>query len=567
MLLVIIIVATFIPMIHGMDACVSINGVQEFLVDNGHHKVDLFYNSSHWRGFSFKKVFVARVPMENNQTAHQYSFGIFMFDRANDDLLSYLRAIVQRKIKMSLLILSDPWDAEKLNLIKKHLSDLRATAFFYIAMPTSNLSELTWHQIISIKSGTTIASLKFVRNTYRIMETFDLQGLQITSTSLTWAPYLTIDDCDEKGLNCAKNYGYMIDFMDNLAIKFNFTYLSQKNVKNKWHETGTNGGVMGDVLSKNYDMNLSPWTWILSRDAMFDFVPFIEERYILALRPQQFSIDFGLFERAFDGDTWISLLCTTCTISIIILLANYCGYTEMLNGIKIVTFLGWLFFTLVHSYYCGVLTMFFAVPAPVPFDTVSDALQAYPEWRLMFSDGAKQWVHNMAELGDQDCTSLWQRYEDNPTETMYSSIEHGLQLIESGQNVIWDSRNMLLGHLKSNPTKQNIQIIKSGKEKFSHIILHKNSPLLSMFNQGASYLREAGIERELYSKWFGDVDKQVGSTPSEGNILNLGQMGSVFIAMLAVFIVTLFVLCGELSIKWLRGSTRLTMHGQTEDAK
>ena len=99
------------------------------------------------------------------------------------------------------------------------------------------------------------------------------------------------------------------------------------------------------------------------------------------------------------------------------------------------------------------------------------------------------------------------------------------------------------------------------------MLLHKNSPLLPMFNQGASYLRETGIERELFNKCFGDVEKQIGSTTSEGNILNLGQMGTVFIAMLAVFIVTLFVLCGELSIKWLRGSTRLTMHGQTEDAK
>ena len=550
-------------MIHGTHAGVSIDGVQEFLVDNGHHKVDLFYNSSHWRGFSFKKVFVARVPMENNQTAHQYSFGIFMFDRANDDLLSYLRAIVQRKIKMSLLILSDPWDAEKLNLMKKHLSDLKAMAFFYIAVPTSNLTELTWHQIISIKSGTTITSLKFARNTLRIMETFDLQGLQITSTSLTWAPYLTIDDCDKEGLNCAKNYGYMIDFMDNLAIKFNFTYLSQKNVNNKWSEIGTygtNGGVMGDLLSRNYDMSLSQWTWILSRDALFDFVPFTQARYILALRPQQFTTDFGLFARAFDGQTWISLFCTACTILIIILMANYCGFIEMLNGIKTMTFLGWLFFTLVHSYYCGVLTMFFAVPAPVPFETVSDALRAYPEWTLMFSDGAKQWVHNMAELGDQDCISLWQRYEDNPTETTYSSIEHGLQLIESGHNVIWISRNMLLGHLKSNPTKQNILIIRTGKEKFSHMLLHKNSPLLPMFNQGASYLRETGIERELFYKWFGDVDKQIGSTPSEGNILNLGQMVTVFIAMLAVIVVALFVLCGELTFKRLPGSCRPTMH-------
>ena len=559
MLLVIAKVATLIIIINGMHVFASTTGVQEFLVDNGQYNVDLFYNSSRWHAISFRNIFVARVPMDNIEMAHKHSFGIFVYNSPKDDLLSYLTAITKRPVKKSLLVIFEPWDDEKINLIKKHLAGLQATAFFYIAISTNNTIGFSWYQIISIQSGTAITSLKFARNTTRIMETFDLQGLQITSTSLTWAPYLTIDDCDEDGLNCAKNYGFMMDIMDNLAIRFNFTFLSQKNVDNKWYELGTDGrytGVWGDILSNNFDMSLSPWSWILSRDVLFDFVPFTKYKYILAFSPKQLKIDFSLFTRAFQGDTWISLLSTAFALLIIILLANNCGFIEMLNGMKMVTFLWWLFFTLVHSYYCGVLTMFFAVQAAVPFETVSDALQAYPEWNLMFSDGAKQWVHDMAQLGDHDYITLWQRYEDNPTETTYSSIEHGLQLIRNGHNVIRISRNMLLGHLKSNPIKQNIHWISTGKEKFSHILLHKNSPLVSMLNQGASYFRESGIERELFNKCFGDVEKQIGSTTSEGNILNLGQMVTVFIAMLSVFVIALVVLCGEVTFK--RGSIRPT---------
>ena len=221
---------TLILTIFVVGTCATRGGIQEFLVDNGHQHVDIFYNSSQWgRGrISLKDVFIARVSMENTGKAHQDSFGIFMYDSAKDDLLSYLTAIMQRQIKMSLLVMSEPRDNNELDLIRKQLSYLQATAFFYIAMPTSKPSCMTWHQIISLRSGSALNHLEFAKNSSRIIETFDMHGLDITSTSLTWAPYLTIDDCNQDGLECAKNYGYLIDIMDKLAVEFNFTYVSQK---------------------------------------------------------------------------------------------------------------------------------------------------------------------------------------------------------------------------------------------------------------------------------------------------------------------------------------------------
>ena len=171
----------------------------------------------------------------------------------------------------------------------------------------------------------------------------------------------------------------------------------------------------------------------------------------------------------------------------------------------------------------------------------------------------------MAQQGDQDFMTLWKRYENNPTETTYDSIEHGLQLIEKGQNVIRVSRNKLLGHLKTNPTKQKIHVINIGEVQFSNFILHKNSPLLPMFNQGTSYFRETGLERQLFYKWFGNLDKPSDSTPSEGSILTLGQTMTVFIVMLAVFVIALFLLCGELTFKRLLILMRPTKNGHRED--
>ena len=173
--------------------CATNGGIQEFVKDNEHHKIDIFYNSSQQQLLFIKDAFVARLHMKNIEKAHQDSFGIFVFDSAKDELVSYLTAIMQRQIKMSLLVISEPWDNEQTDSIKKHLMDLQVTTYFYILMPTSTSGDMTWHNIISLKSGCAINNLTFEENSTRIIETFDLQGLQITSTSLTWPPYLTID--------------------------------------------------------------------------------------------------------------------------------------------------------------------------------------------------------------------------------------------------------------------------------------------------------------------------------------------------------------------------------------
>ena len=43
----------------------------------------------------------------------------------------------------------------------------------------------------------------------------------------------------------------------------------------------------------------------------------------------------------------------------------------------------WYFFALVHAFYSGALTMFFAAPASLPFSNVEDVTDAYPNWKLI----------------------------------------------------------------------------------------------------------------------------------------------------------------------------------------
>ena len=73
---------------------------------------------------------------------------------------------------------------------------------------------------------------------------------------MTWAPYLTVGECDEMGHNCQDNFGASMDSFVMLARMFNFTPYSYKDPNDDWgvyqksgpHDfTGEWAGVMGDV--------------------------------------------------------------------------------------------------------------------------------------------------------------------------------------------------------------------------------------------------------------------------------------------------------------------------------
>ena len=97
--------------------------IQEFQIDNGHRYVEIFYNSSMLHDFLVKDLFASRLLMKNIGQAHNDSFGVFIFNSAKDDLAIYLAEIVQRKIKMSLLIMSDSLHhKEMLDLMRMNLS-------------------------------------------------------------------------------------------------------------------------------------------------------------------------------------------------------------------------------------------------------------------------------------------------------------------------------------------------------------------------------------------------------------------------------------------------------------
>ena len=79
----------------------------------------------------------------------------------------------------------------------------------------------------------------------------------------------------------------------------------------------------------------------------------------------------------------------TTSVAIIILLlpkiwiSNY----EKTESWMISTTIIWLCFVPLEAYYGGALTMFFTSEVTIPFETLTDVLEAYPSWKLNVKNG------------------------------------------------------------------------------------------------------------------------------------------------------------------------------------
>ena len=532
--------------------------LENFLTANGHRYVDILFNSSSQRSlvaFRPKAISIARLKMDDAYKADKNGFGVILFDKENDDIMTMLHMIVQRRVQMSLLLLIEQTMTE-IMIIKKHLHTLGAVGLLYMAvLDTSGLS--SWHHVISLKTGTVICPLTFADNSLQIVETYNLQGLTIRSTTLPWEPFYAIGDCDREGLECKTNHGYLADYMDMLALKFNFTYTSHRNTDNDWGVlpkrgpfslNGTWSGVMGDVINKRYDMSISTWRWKLERTELAQFVPIVRERLILMSGRQRPKTDFGLLNRGFTKISWISIFMLLIILFIFILLQRVVSQGKYGESLKILVFSTALLFVMIRAYYSAALTKFFTVTMPQPFETERDVIRAYPSWYFMFKQGAQVYVYAYVLQGDADYIAFWERHLRNPEKTTYKSVAEALKHIENGKTVIQGLENQVLGFLRSNPPDEHPHIFGHGSWMYPALLFHLNSPLLPMFKQGTNYFRERGIESQLFIKWIGQ-DNTSGSSLLDSTVLTLSQVILAFTFVASFYGLSLIILGGEVAAK------------------
>ena len=227
--------------------------------------------------------------------------------------------------------------------------------------------------------------------------------------------------------------------------------------------------------------------------------------------------------RAFTDDSWVAVFFMTAIAALCILITSIVlPKAETSNGQKIMAFSIWLFFVVINSFYGGALTRFFTSTVTIPLETRRDVMRAYPDWNLIFKDGAEINFVTFVLQGDQDFMEYWTRDQADPTETRVGSIKEGLDRIAQEQTVFFIDDGQLKGWLRANPFHvQRLDIFGHELPTYDSLLFSLNSPLVPMFRAATFTFRQQGTEYALIKRWFGeDINED---WPAEKTTLTPGQ--------------------------------------------
>ena len=158
--------------------------VVQFLSENGHHFVDIFYDPFAMKrhgALKTRSIFYSKISLAKEKGRQQHNFSVYIYDDKITNLKEIFESIARTNVMKALLIFENPQEdmnAFKGLLTKMDLDDM----MFYLAVPGGKNSEtLSWFQVISLSSGSVIEDIRFHQNSLRIFQDFNLQGLSVTS--------------------------------------------------------------------------------------------------------------------------------------------------------------------------------------------------------------------------------------------------------------------------------------------------------------------------------------------------------------------------------------------------
>jgi hypothetical protein len=98
---------------------------------------------------------------------------------------------------------------------------------------------------------------------------------------------------------------------------------------------------------------------------------------------------------------------------------------------RIVTGVAWGTFLLFEVFYSGALTMFFSTELSLPFETMVDVMRAYPDYKLITQTNNQVYFIYNVEAGDPDYVAFWDRFQNNPEETIFKKTQEALLRMET----------------------------------------------------------------------------------------------------------------------------------------
>ena len=264
----------------------------------------------------------------------------------------------------------------------------------------------------------------------------------------------------------------------------------------------------------------------------------------MALVPQLPKYDTGLFIRPLTTNVWIMIgIISLIVISCVIISGVASKSVKTDTSIRMVKSTAWLTLFLVMVHYEGALTMFFTTEITVPFETRTQGMLAYPEWKTMIRRGNDRNFRELAEEGIPVYVEFWNRLEETPEEVYYSSIKDGVDLIRNEQVIIHISGKALRQYFKSSPKGVRPKTFPSeGETLAENLVITNNSPLGPILTLGCVELRETGIMGTLDTKWMGKEVSNDGGGGATAFALAPGQIMLIFSILCAAIGVVIIVL-------------------------
>ena len=465
----------------------------------------------------------------------------------------YLEHIENHKIRKTILLFVDYLDTNQEPTLYDALNNL-VTGNAWFTVMYQNYSNMTKYQNIlslSNNSKTLVQDIK-LKERNPMVENYNLEGLELYSNTLSWAPYFMISNCDDAGQNCEMS-GFLNDFVNAMGNIVNFTWTSHAPTDGSWGTVNENGvwtaGPMSSVMNGEYHMSISPWLWKFERFGLMDFVSLNPNAFVLALTPQPAEYDMGLFIRPFQDEAWILVLASVIIIVINIAIPySLLSYYEHTESFKLSSLFSWLFFLLINAYYSGALTMFFSSELTLPFNSIEDVMRSYPDWNLKFIDGNDIHFIVKAKSGDYLYSEFWERVTNFREQHVFQNLEEGLNLMKNERAVIHIGEGRLTSYFKTNPFhQQKLKVFARSRPQPQGIIVQYNSPLKPILQAAANALTEAGITDALLKDWEGVSIPQTAEI--ETMVLTSGQVILVFLVVLATFGCSMLIFFCEINYK------------------
>ena len=547
-----------------------IGDVALFCKNNGFDFVTLVTNTNAGSHFlevskSLSSMDIKSRTLTLTEAEEQLVFGLdslildIDFDQAikdSEDLLNRLSLVSILHPKKSLMLVRNPLTDNDILKLFSLIDLFPHNGLFYIGHPSrKNKSKTMFKQVITlIKTYRAITSDVAFDKFGHVKETYHLQGTKLTCITLPWAPMMIMDHCNaETGFDCQIS-GLLPVHMDAMCNMLNCSWDCQHEPDGNWgvspvsgpfNRSGVWNGVMGGIVNNDVMMSVAPWYSSLNRYGLLDFVNVGYTRHYLAFTPSKPTIDFNLFLRPFKTSSWmvIGFVLTTALLCHFLPYA-YIEYFEDTSGYLMATTASWTFFLLVNAYYCGAMTMFFAVDQGTSFSTMDQVLEAYPGWKLIVRKANAIFFQQQILQGNQLYIDLWDRVENKPEETLWATVEEGLAKIKDGNAAMHIDSNVIHGFFKTNQFfQQDIKLFAGSKPRGFGIVVNQKSPLKPIFQSASNIIYETGLYEDMQKEWIGDTLPIFRQSPKV--ILSLGQTILIYIVISGSVTVSFLVFCFE----------------------